>query len=253
MERSEQVGDLIAALAKAQHEFTPAIKDVTNNAFGTDRTYKYADLAANIGAVRPALSKHGIALIQFDESDLQRQTASVTTALYFGEQWISQTAEAPAVGRSGFNVQSIGACWTYLRRYTLQAICGLASEDNDAQDLVTEDNKPIPAKKGKQKEVVAAEPPAEASQDPGTSDNPPAEEPAAQPKKAATTSRSGFFLKSKELGWGLDTMKVLLKKKFGHFDTSKLSVEQMEETLKIMGTGEPDEVLANLDEPAEAA
>ncbi len=131
MQRSEQIGDLIAALAKAQSEFGSAIKESENPAFRS----KYADLAANIGAVRPALSKNGIALMQFDETDLERQTASVTTALHYGEQFISITAEAPATGRNGFDVQSIGSCWTYLRRYTLQAICGLASEDDDGNSL----------------------------------------------------------------------------------------------------------------------
>jgi len=160
MERSEQVGDLIAALAKAQAEFGSAVKDTTNTAYGAGRTYKYADLAANIGAVRPALNKHGIALLQFNDSDLERQTASVTTSLHFGEQFISEKAEAPAVGRNGFDVQSLGACWTYLRRYTLQAICGLASEDEDGESLPGVDNKPISkgAVTPKQAEVSAPAP-----------------------------------------------------------------------------------------------
>jgi hypothetical protein len=138
VERSEQIADLVTALAKAQAEFTFASKDSNNPAFGS----KYADLAANIIAVRPALSKHGIALMQFDASDVERQTASVTTALHLGEQWISITVEAPAIGNKGFNVQSLGACWTYLRRYTLQALCGLASDDDDGNSLAVE-NKPV--------------------------------------------------------------------------------------------------------------
>lgn len=141
MERSEQIGDLVTALAKAQLEFTFAAKDSTNPAFNS----KYADLAANIIAVRPALSKHGIALMQFDSSDIERQTASVTTSIHLAEQWISVTVEAPATGNKGFNVQSLGACWTYLRRYTLQALCGLASDDDDGNSLAVE-NKPIASK-----------------------------------------------------------------------------------------------------------
>ena len=142
MERSPEIGALITALAKAQAEFTFAAKDSSNPAFNS----KYADLAANIIAVRPALSKHGIALMQFDASDVERQTAAVTTSLHHGEQWISVTVEAPAAGRSGFNVQSLGACWTYLRRYTLQAICGLASDDDDGNSLAI-DNKPVARKR----------------------------------------------------------------------------------------------------------
>lgn len=138
MQRSDQVGDLITALAKAQSEFGHATKTTTNSAFGS----KYADLAANIDAVRPALNKHGIALLQFPEVDLELQTVSVETALRHGEQFISQTFIAPATGRQGFNVQSIGAATTYLRRYGLQALCGLASEDDDGNTVAVE-NKPI--------------------------------------------------------------------------------------------------------------
>ncbi|MDR5727528.1 MAG: ERF family protein [Terriglobia bacterium] len=139
MERSEHIGDLIAALAKSQAEFTFASKDSKNPVFNSS----YADLASNIQAVRPVLSKHGIAMLQFDECDTERQTAKVTTSLHLGEQWISVTAEAPATGQKGFNVQSVGSCWTYLRRYTLQAICGLASDDDDGNSLAVE-NTPTP-------------------------------------------------------------------------------------------------------------
>lgn len=159
MERSEQIGDLVTALAKAQLEFTFAAKDSTNPAFNS----KYADLAANIIAVRPALSKHGIALMQFDSSDIERQTASVTTSIHLGEQWISVTVEAPATGNKGFNVQSLGACWTYLRRYTLQALCGLASDDDDGNSLAVE-NKPIAKKPTETKSLDAATIQAEESQ-----------------------------------------------------------------------------------------
>jgi hypothetical protein len=151
MQRSETIGDLITALSKAQSDFGPALKQTTNSAFGS----KYADLAANIDAVRPALNKHGIALLQFPEVDLETQTVSVTTSLHHGEQHISQTFVAPAVGRQGFNVQSIGAATTYLRRYGLQALCGLASEDDDGNSVATE-NAPIP-KKEKEPKVTEAE------------------------------------------------------------------------------------------------
>jgi ERF superfamily len=138
MQRSETIGGLIAALAKAQAEFTFAAKESKNPAFGSS----YADLASVISAVRPVLSKNGIAFLQCDESDVTRQTASVTTSLHHGEEWISVTAEAPATGLKGFNVQSIGSAWTYLRRYTLQAVCGLASDDDDGNSLAVA-NKPV--------------------------------------------------------------------------------------------------------------
>ena len=153
MKRSEQVGELVAALAKAQAEFTPAVKDSDNPYYNS----KYADLNAVINAVRPALNKNGIAMMHTLESDLERQCAIVTVGLYHGEQFMEVTVEAPATGRAKkdernegvaptkFDVQTIGACWSYLRRYTLQAICGLASEDDDGESLAGS-NKPIPTK-----------------------------------------------------------------------------------------------------------
>jgi hypothetical protein len=120
---------------------------------------KYADLAAVIGAVRPALNKHGIILTQDISADLERQVAIVRTSLYHGEQFFEIEIEAPAKGQSKkdeqsgmagtkFDVQTIGAGTLYLRRYSVAAICGLAAEDDEEDDGNSLDgnNKPIAKK-----------------------------------------------------------------------------------------------------------
>lgn len=157
MERSEQIGDLISSLAKAQAEFQPALKDSSNPYYNS----KYADLATIISATRPALSKHGIAVTHACGSDIDRQVAIVTTTIHSGEQWIASTAEAPAVGKAKdggtrFDAQTIGAAWTYLRRYSLQGLLGLASEDDDGNALVTDKQPPPP------KEYIKKENPSQA-------------------------------------------------------------------------------------------
>jgi hypothetical protein len=153
--QSEHVGELITALAKAQAEFTPAIKDSDNPFFKS----KYADLAANLNAVRPALNHNGIAIIQADSSDLSRGAAIVRTSLHCGEQWLAVEAEAPALDKSGnINVQTIGSAWTYLRRYTLQALCGLASEDDDGNSLSEGVGKVTPASVAKPPQNSSADP-----------------------------------------------------------------------------------------------
>lgn len=207
----------MGALAKAQAEFTFAAKDSKNPAFGSS----YADLASNIAAVRPALSKHGIAFLQFDESDVERQTASVTTSLHFAEQWISITAEAPAVGLKGFNVQSLGAAWTYLRRYTLQALCGLASDDDDGNSLAV-DNAP----KAKKQAAKAAE------------------------LAPATVLRSQFFGKAKEYGWGLGDIKEFMKRAYpeAQGSTANLTDDQINEALTLMAQHKPEVVLQTIEE-----
>jgi hypothetical protein len=155
MKKSEQVGELVAALAKAQAEFTPALKDSKNPYYDS----KYADLAAVIGAVRPALNKHGVILTQDISADLERQVAIVRTSLYHGEQFFEIEIEAPAKGQSKkdensgvpgtkFDVQTIGTGTLYLRRYSVAAICGLAAEDDEEDDGNSLDgnNKPIAKK-----------------------------------------------------------------------------------------------------------
>ena len=155
MKKSEQVGELVTALAKAQAEFTPALKDSKNPYYNS----KYADLASVIGAVRPALNKNGIILTQDLSADLERQVAIVKTSLYHGEQFFEIEIEAPAKGQSKkdeqsgtpgikFDVQTIGAATLYLRRYSVAAICGLAAEDDEEDDgnSLDNDNRPIQKK-----------------------------------------------------------------------------------------------------------
>ncbi len=146
MERSEQIGELMTALALAQNEFTKLLKDSDNPFYNS----KYADLASVIEAVRPALNKQGIAIMHTLDSDLERMAASATLWLFKGEQFISYSVEAPAVGKAKdgkdkFDVQTLGAGWTYLRRYTMQAI-GLASEDDDGNSLSSTEAKPVQKK-----------------------------------------------------------------------------------------------------------
>ncbi len=147
MERSEQIGELMTALALAQNEFTKLLKDSDNPFYNS----KYSDLASVIDAVRPSLNKQGIAVFHTLDSDLESMTANCTVWMFKGEQFISFTPPAPAVGKAKdgkekFDVQTIGAVWTYLRRYTLQAICGLASEDDDGNSLASTEARSFPKK-----------------------------------------------------------------------------------------------------------
>ena len=75
MEMSTAINELAAALAKAQGEMKPALKDATNPHFKS----KYADLAANVEAARGPLSKHGIAVAQ--EPTTTERGISVVTML----------------------------------------------------------------------------------------------------------------------------------------------------------------------------
>lgn len=124
MQKSESIAALAAALAKAQGEMENAGKNSVNPHFRS----KYADLAEIINTVRPVLSKHGLAVTQFPA--FEGGTAHVETVLtHASGEWMSGTCSAP-VQKS--DPQGVGSALTYLRRYSLAAVCGLAQEDDDA-------------------------------------------------------------------------------------------------------------------------
>ena len=117
--QSESIGKLVEALAKAKEEFGAAIKDSLNPHFRS----KYADLDTVVSATTPALSKHGLVVVQsFDGDNLETMLAHAS-----GE-WIkgSQPLHAIKMDPQGFASAS-----TYARRYGLMAICGIAPEDDD--------------------------------------------------------------------------------------------------------------------------
>ena len=124
MNKSDSIASLAAALAKAQGEMENASKNSQNPHFKS----KYADLAEILNTVRPVLSKHGLAVTQFPA--FEAGTAHVETILtHASGEWMSGTCSAP-VQKS--DPQGVGSALTYLRRYSLAAVCGLAQEDDDA-------------------------------------------------------------------------------------------------------------------------
>lgn len=133
MERSESIKELAAALAKAQGEIKPAVKDKTNPAF-SGRVYRYADLAGIWDACRSALSSNGLSVVQMPVDSEPGRVALVTTLLHTSGEYLSATFSAPAITDRVNGVQAIGSALTYLRRYALAAMVGVvADEDDDGQ------------------------------------------------------------------------------------------------------------------------
>lgn len=130
--------DLFAALAKAQTEIENASKKSSNPHFRS----KYADLAEVLNTVRPVLAKHGISILQSTEFDGAR--VSVTTMLaHGGGGSVSSTASCVPAKT---DAQGVGSATTYLRRYSLAAMCGIAQEDDDG-NAAAHNEKPEPTGK----------------------------------------------------------------------------------------------------------
>lgn len=127
MNKSETIGKLSEALAKAQAVIEGAKKDSANPYFKS----KYADLASVWDACRKPLTDNGLSVIQtglFDTTNPDMVIIETTLSHASGE-WVSGIMAAKPVKT---DPQSIGSCVTYLRRYSLSAIAGVSPEDDDA-------------------------------------------------------------------------------------------------------------------------
>jgi hypothetical protein len=123
METSDDITAIAKVLPKAQADMGEVFKTANNPAFKS----KYADLAAVVEAVVPALNKHGITLLQpisFD-GDLVHVG---TVLLHESGQWIRCVHSIPLSKR---DAHGIGSATTYGRRQGLSAMAGVAPEDDD--------------------------------------------------------------------------------------------------------------------------
>lgn len=121
---SAEIGQLAAALAAAQGEMASAIKDSVNPHFKS----RYADLASTWDACRGPLSKHGIAVVQIP-GNRQGGVNVTTTIAHKSGEWMSCTIGAETSAKP----QHVGSAITYLRRYGLAAMVGIAPDDDDGE------------------------------------------------------------------------------------------------------------------------
>jgi len=125
--------ELFAALAKMQGEVENATKGSLNPHFKS----KYADLAEVLNTVRPVLAANGLSVIQSPSFD--GAVCHVTTTLaHSSGGYIYGTMSCVPAKMDG---QGVGSSTTYLRRYSLAAVCGIAQEDDDGQSAAH--NKPV--------------------------------------------------------------------------------------------------------------
>lgn len=136
MNTSSEINEISAALAKAQAEIQNPAKDHVNPHFKNN----YADLTAGLNAVRPALSKHGLAVIQATQMDGDLLSLE-TRIVHASGQWI---ASLYPVCKFPVAQQQMGSALTYSRRYALFALVGIAGEDDDDGNEASQDK--VPAK-----------------------------------------------------------------------------------------------------------
>jgi hypothetical protein len=153
MNKSESIKELATALCKAQSEMKFAVKDAANPFFKS----RYADLASVIEAVKLPFANNGISFVQ--GTDFEDTAVIIETMLMHSSgEWLSSRLKMQPVKN---DPQSVGSAITYGKRYGLQAIAGVPSDDDDGNAATHQSApaaKPAPAKPmpAKVKEAAAA-------------------------------------------------------------------------------------------------
>jgi hypothetical protein len=127
---SPSIGKIASSMAKAQAVMGPAIKDREGIIPGKDGRagyrYGYATLAACFEALQPFYD-NGIAVTQIP-LDGGNGVRVLTYLLHESGEWIRGELWMPVEKQTP---QGTGSALTYARRYCLQALTGLAADDDD--------------------------------------------------------------------------------------------------------------------------
>lgn len=130
--------EIALALAKVQGSIVPPKKDTDNPFFKS----RYADLAGVWESVRALLAANDLAFVQLPTTNIN--VVHVTGILMHKS---GESIESTITGTAKDSApQSIGSCITYLRRYQMSAMLGIAAEDDDGAAASGTTEKPKSAK-----------------------------------------------------------------------------------------------------------
>ncbi len=123
MMMSEQIGELMGALAKAQSEMKAAYKDSSNPYFKS----KYANFASVVEAGKMALSKNGLSITQIP-TQIDGRLCLVSILGHSSGQWIK--SEFPLL-MAKQDPQAMASATTYAKRLAWAALAGISTTDED--------------------------------------------------------------------------------------------------------------------------
>lgn len=139
-EASPEIAEFAKAFPKAQSAMGDVLKNANNPAFKS----KYADLAAVVEATIPALNSAGFSVLQFPSFN-GSEVRVATLILHESGQWMRCTL---ALRPTKADPQGVGSATTYARRYGLQAMTGVAPEDDDGNAASRPNGQHQPANTG---------------------------------------------------------------------------------------------------------
>ena len=137
MNMSENINEIAEALSQFQAKVPTVAK---NKTAGTGSySYKYADIADVLTAIRGVLAENGLSVSQFAENESIVESGVVsdyvvitTMLMHKSGQWLKSSLRGSVSANQSrmSNMQSIGSITTYLRRYSLASMLGIATDDD---------------------------------------------------------------------------------------------------------------------------
>lgn len=132
------------SLWKAFHAAQAELDNVKYDSKNPHFKSGYASLSAVLDATVPILNKHGLVLTQeIRHGNQPENSVRVTTRIVHAASG-EQTQDSQVIPLAKNDPQGHGSAITYARRYAIQAMLGIASEDDDGNEASKPVKKPDP-------------------------------------------------------------------------------------------------------------
>ena len=125
MRKSESIAELSKALAKFQEEVKQPLKDKNNPFFKS----KYVPLENVVEAITDVAPKNGLSFVQWALNDENGRVGVATMLMHESGEWIEFDAVHMKADKE--TAQGAGALISYLKRYSLSAVFGITSDQDD--------------------------------------------------------------------------------------------------------------------------
>ena len=125
MNKSESIVEISKAMAKFQAEVKQPFKDANNPFFKS----KYVPLESVVESITSIAPKHGISFVQWASNDENGRVGVSTMIMHTSGEYIE--FDPVYMNADKNTAQGAGALISYLKRYSLSAVFGITSDQDD--------------------------------------------------------------------------------------------------------------------------
>uniref|UniRef100_A0A6M3JTG7 Putative Erf family protein n=2 Tax=viral metagenome TaxID=1070528 RepID=A0A6M3JTG7_9ZZZZ len=213
--RSDSTKEIATALSNFQGKMTAVKKDSVNPFYKS----KYASLDTIWETIRKPLSENGLSVAQ-TMNLIEDKSVLETTLYHTSGEWISGTQLVNPVKD---DPQSLGSAISYARRYSLSAILGLVSDDDDDANTAT--------KPETKQEVKAPEKPV-----------PPTVETPQKSEGITLPQTKKIHATAKDKGLSPEEARAYMQKTFKKNSTKELTKEEASTMIEFLNEIKPDDI-----------